>query len=230
MEQYLSSCRKFAAACLILLIAGVVHAQITILGSGEAVGIGGTGIGGTIETRVNTSNHLGLAFDTSLIPTGVPDGWGTTCHGHMIAPGATDGGPLVARTEIAAGTLIMGSSGGSTGRDITFFLDRTTGTRVGTGNAVHLAFDTSLIGVGVPDDWGSTCVAFHVGAKAPDGAANDLVNDRYEAMMNGETFASGTIPAANRQTIGHLIMGSSISSTGRDIMFLIDRIEHTPVF
>ena len=244
MEHYSSTWRTFAPACLILLVASGVHAQTTILGSSAA---------GTIGTRVGRGNAVNLAFDTGLIGIGVPDGWGSTCIAFQVGARAPDGAAIFfiantpagvtngfersfealfpsSTTRLANNTIVSLAVAKTAGAvDIedpsSLIVWRLHLMRNGSGNYRFLLVVDDT-GGGVPYEW-NTNVSFDTTYKLY--VKYDLVNDVFEAKVNGETFATGTITAAHRQTIGHLIMGSSASSTGRDIMFLIDRIEHTPI-
>jgi len=195
--------------------------------------------------EVYTSQHVGAGnvldpdFDTSLLGGGAPAGWGSQCG--LVSIGATAGdagwrqhvtSPGESRTGfLTTFSFLLSSSGLLDGQGITLIVTKEQGDpdiaplawRIymwRTGAETYL-----LLIVGEDLLYRYPAVGSIAAGTVYDNVVRyDLVGDRFSWSVNGTEVIAAVLPVTCPQNIATKYIGSSGSSTGRNTVYLLDRI------
>lgn len=205
------------------------------------------GRGGEIKTEyvIETGNGVNPDFDNTGLP-GIPDSWGDTSLAVVI--GATHGGALRARTYLGSTTgyisrfdFYVASSAMATDTFVSVAVGKAISPLHFYDGNTPIAYYVQFANVGgVPklqikyptvsgeqiDTWSGT-VALNTVYQIY--VEYNVAFDRLLFKVNNDTVTNVVLDASASTSIGTLVLGSSAGSSGRDVVYLIDRIIETPI-
>jgi hypothetical protein len=196
----------------------------------------------TTGTVVGPDNLIHLSFPTAYLPGVTPTSWGFECALFSIGP--TSGGALWFQEDAVASTrgfntvldFMLVSTAMEDGSAISIAVMKAVGDREGAKlnwrlyvQRVAQSYRFAFVAGEDSDEvvWFSEPIA---GGRAYRHRIEyDILHQHIAWSVDGITINSTTMLPGHSKNVGFHIFGSSGSSTGRNTMFLLDRIRWTEI-